>query len=59
LGDILIKPTVASQHDKLILLRDFMHGDIGIRRDNLLVRGERVVLFELKVAQGPGEGEVP
>ena len=35
-----------------------MHSDIGIRRDNLLVRGERVVLLELKVTQGPGKSEV-
>ena len=35
-----------------------MYGDIGIRSDNLLVRGERVVLFELEVTQGPGKGEI-
>ena len=32
--------------------------DIGIRRDNLLVRCESVVLFELKITQRPGEGQI-
>ena len=36
-----------------------MHGDVGIRRDDLLIRGQGVVLFELKVTQGPGKGEIP
>jgi hypothetical protein len=52
------KHTVAGQYEKLVVFCDIMYGYIRVRRNDLFVGGERIVLFELKVAQGSGEGEV-
>jgi hypothetical protein len=42
--------TVASHYQELIVIRDVMHSNIWIRRDDLLLRGKVGALLEFEIA---------
>lgn len=56
--EVLIKHTVASDNEKLIIGVDLVYLDVRECSDDLLLRGEIGALLELEVAYRAGQGEV-
>jgi hypothetical protein len=50
--------TIASNHQELVVLCNLVCGDVGVCGDYLLFGGQLGALFEFKIANSPGEGEV-
>lgn len=53
------KRTIAGKNEKLIIIAQIVHHDVGIRRHDLLFWRELGALLELEVPDGPRESKVP